>query len=227
MTSRPRRHAAGRPATCSQSGISLLEVMITLAIVSAIAVPVTAWMMLGFRASDASERRLEDSNSTNIVEAFFTRDVQNAAAIAPGGPDCPGGEGAVATPGATGTVLFTVLGTAGPISTPDGAPSTSAPEATRVIYTTLTEGTPPRTALYRRSCKASPAPGDTTDSSRLAGDVRLPPGTTTWAQLATCTPRGGSPGDVCGQVALRFTGRSGEVISVAATRRVGGPWPSS
>lgn len=207
----PRSLITRRREANSQAGISLLEVMITLVIVSAIAVPVTAWMMLGFRASDASERRLDDSNSTNIVEAFFTRDVQNAATIALGGADCPGGEGAVATAGATGVVLLGMIDTTG---------------TKRVVYTTLTEGTPARTSLYRRSCKPSPAAGDTTDSSRIAADVTLPPGLTTWTQLATCSTRAASPGDDCGQVALKFAGRSGEVISVAATKRIGGPWPS-
>lgn len=195
----------------SQAGISLLEVLIALVIVSAISVPITAWMMLGFRESDASERRLQDSNSTNLLATWFARDVQSAAAVTLGGPDCAGGDGAVGSTGTKGTVLLGTVDSTG---------------TRRAVYTVLTEGTPATTSLYRRTCAVTPAPTDVTDVSQLATDIALPPGASTWAGLASCAPRGGATGDACGQASLRFTGRSGEVISVAATRRVGGPWPS-
>lgn len=205
-----RRHTAGT-TTSPQAGVSLLEVLIALAIVSLISVPMAAWMMLGFRSSDASERRLQDSNSTNLLATWWARDVQSAAAITLGGPDCVGGEGAVGTAGTTGAVVLGAVDATG---------------SGRVVYTVLTEGTPAVTSLFRRTCKVAPAAGDVTDVSRLATDIALPPGVAAWSGLATCAPRAGTSADTCGQAALRFAGRSGEVISVSATKRVGGPWPS-
>jgi len=209
ITRRMSRHATN-PA--SQLGATLIEVLLAVVIGGVIMGPLVGWILVGYRQQDTTQRRIADDFSTNLLETYFTADVQNGSVITAGGDDCPGGKGAAVSGDPERVLLFSAV-------TADGS--------SRVAYT-INPGTDPtpRPSLYRRVCKVTPGPGDTTRGVALATNIGMPTGATLWSEVVTCSPRSDrGAADTCGQVTLRFTGRSAEQITLSATKRVGAPWP--
>lgn len=84
----------GRLAARGAAGFSLLEVVVGLAVVAAIAVILSAFGLASLRTTtgEAAERE-SDAVTAELVPVVFGRDVQGAAGLAP--DPCPGGAGPV------------------------------------------------------------------------------------------------------------------------------------
>ena len=187
-----------------QAGVSLLEVLLALVVSATILVPLTAWAILGFEEQARTVSRVADTNESNLLATYLSRDVHSAAGITTGG-DCVGGEGDSAS-GVASRVLLSV--------------AADDPVTTRVAYTLApSRDDATEMSIWRRTCATAPAAGELPAVTELVSG--LDP---TAVVEATCTS---TPTDAaCGQVTLSYPGRSGKVVSHSASRRSGTRWPS-
>ena len=184
--------------------MTLLEVLLALVVSAAIITPLTAWAVLGFQEQVRTTSRLADTNESNLLLTYLTRDVHSAAAITTGG-DCTGGAGDSAS-GATSKVLLSI--------------AADDPVTVRVVYTVApSNGDATRVSIWRRTCETDPAPGVAPSATELVKD--LDPAAVVEATCAA-TPTDG----VCGQVDLSYPARSGSVVHHSVARRSGARWPS-
>ncbi len=80
-----------------QSGVTLVETLLTVSIASLIMIPLMGWAITAMRGQvDAKERNI-DSASVGLLRTYFIRDVASADSAAVGaaaaGTDCTGGAG--------------------------------------------------------------------------------------------------------------------------------------
>lgn len=192
------------PTRAAQHGMTLLEVLLALVVSAAIITPLTAWAMLAFGEQVRTTSRLDDTNESNLLLTYFTRDVHSAAGITTD-VDCVGGEGDSAS-GVTAKVLFSI--------------AADENATARVVYTVAPSADDEtRVSIWRRTCATDPAPGDVPSATELVKD--LDPAA---AVEATCAA---TPTDSkCGQVTLSYPARSGATVRHSAARRSGTRWPS-
>ena len=85
----------GQTSARSDNGMTLIEVLITVAILLIIAVPLMSVLTMGLIIPSQEEQRLQDTGNEQLFASFFTTDVQSADTVDTSG--CAG---------ATGTVLI-------------------------------------------------------------------------------------------------------------------------
>jgi prepilin-type N-terminal cleavage/methylation domain-containing protein len=80
-----------------ESGFTLIEVLLAVAILSVIAVPLTMSLIAGLRTTKQANAQLRDGNAAALLSVFLAPDVQNVDQAHAGGPvalngvDCRGG----------------------------------------------------------------------------------------------------------------------------------------
>ena len=77
----------------SESGMTLIEMLITVAILLIIAVPLTSVLAMGLIIPSQEQQRLQDTGNEQLFESFFRTDVQSADAIDTTG--CAGAAGTI------------------------------------------------------------------------------------------------------------------------------------
>ncbi len=153
-----------------QSGVTLIEVLLVVALTSIIVGPLAAWTITTVRQQGAMGEHLSNATATGRVASSFTADVASARTVTSGaGGDCTGGG-----PGGGGVVRLSLV----------SAGSTS----TRVVYTEARPaGVPASSAersLWRRECN---------QSGSLANAVELFPSIEPGSASASCPLPAGSP----------------------------------
>ena len=180
-----------RRRTAGEGGFTLIEVLVTVAISSAIVVPILTWIVIGFRVENNAVQGAKLAQGASLLNAYLPSDVANSAegsnaAII----DCSGGEATAGIP---------VLGLDDvDIDGPGGDP------ATRTVYVVWSEdaaGGEPY-GLWRRRCDA-----DTlalVDELRVIEELEPASGTVPAAVSVTCAP-GASATNPCTEVTLSAT----------------------
>ncbi|HEY7106054.1 MAG TPA: prepilin-type N-terminal cleavage/methylation domain-containing protein [Acidimicrobiia bacterium] len=131
-----------------EAGVTLTELLIAMMIAAIIIVPIGAAIFYGLRTTGATQTRVTESASANLMASYFVPDVQGAEDAALNAPEPS------AACGASATTASLVLVT---------SPTSS------VSYV---QGTGPRaTTLYRRTCSG----GSTTGLARVAASLAQPP----------------------------------------------------
>jgi hypothetical protein len=110
--------------------MTLIELLISIALLGMLLGPITAMTLLGFASSAGTREKTVDSTAAQLLATFLVPDIQSSAAISTGGSAC--GE------------------TTGRLALGWTDPTTGA--ATTVVYFTGTDGG--HEALLRRSCGA-------------------------------------------------------------------------
>jgi PKD repeat protein len=184
----------------SQTGATLIEVLVASVVAIVIAVPMLSWLNTTLKATATVTDQLGRSNETGLLNAYFPRDVATARSVVSTGQlstleDCGPG------PGQDGRAVLVIV-TAG-----------SDPE--RVVYSEApSSATGSATSLWRRTCDPTAAAGPVQGTELFRN---ITPGST----VAACP---GLAGSTCGlgatQVTLSTTPAvSGVAVRVAATRR--------
>ncbi len=127
------------------AGITMVEMLITIALVSMVLVPVLGWSALAFQSDVSIGTRNQESNGFGLLQTYFARDVAQARTAEKGGTDCNpvGGVDAGIGAGDGGTVVLSLLSRETPVS--------------RTVYSVarstedLPSGTTPD-SLWRRVC---------------------------------------------------------------------------
>ncbi len=190
-------HQSRWHGTRNQSGFTLLEVMLTVAIAGIILAPVGGWMILAITSQGDTAGRFTDAAQTRLLETYIARDVASAEMITDGSADdlpdlvdCDDG-------GSTDVVLnLTYLGT----------------EPEIVIYKTATvDGRP---ALVRRECELNlnrdlKAGSQQTIVHGLSEDPASQPAVSAACEALTD----------CKQVDVEAELASGATLNTSATRR--------
>ena len=65
-----------------ESGVSLIELIIAIAITGVIMAPIGAAIYFGFRTTGDTQQMVSESTSANVMASYFTADVQGAIAAA-------------------------------------------------------------------------------------------------------------------------------------------------
>lgn len=180
---------AGRPR--SQAGLTLMEVLLTVAISGIIAIPVLAWMVVGFRTERVVASASDTTRALNQLNLEFTRDMSSAAVVTLAGSNC-----AAASP--SEAVLVSIL---------------NHDLSELIVYVGVVDG--PHGQLVRRTC--TPA-GASTGSETVVEDVALPLSANLVATASTLPSR---PGDPAARVDLSVTDRDGSNFRVTGSRRTG------
>jgi Tfp pilus assembly protein PilV len=123
----------------SESGISLIELLLAIAITTILVVPLVGAIFFGLRTTDATQTRLQQSNKADTLAALFTPDVQSSATALTGVSEDP------TTCGSSATTVDLLL--------------TLQPGVSSISYYHVTTGTAPNTTtiLYRRTCQTGVA----------------------------------------------------------------------
>ena len=189
-----RRHGAGR----DQRGMTLVELLLSLAIVGVIGVPLTLWATTAVRSQGTASDDLGRATASGLVNTWFSRDVASAqlVQVAGAGGDCVGGDGS------GGSVKLTII---------------SAGDApTRVVYSEAPSGGD-AVGLWRREC---PLSGGDTNSIQLFSNVLV--GNTTVSCPGAAPAAGGNPclNEANKQVQLSLTPKGSTLpVTARATRR--------
>jgi hypothetical protein len=123
----------------------MVEMLITIALVSMVLVPVLGWSALAFQSDVSIGTRNQESNGFGLLQTYFERDVAQARTVEKGGTDCNpvGGVDAGLDAGDGGTVVLSLLSRETPV--------------TRTVYSVarstedLPSGVTPN-SLWRRVC---------------------------------------------------------------------------
>lgn len=174
-----------------QAGLTLVEVLLTIAISGIISIPVLAWMVVGFKTERVVESSSELTRATNQINRLFARDISSAAQVTVGGADCAG----VAS-GAT--VVVSIL---------------NHDLTQRVVYAGVVDGSAGR--LVRRTC---PPTGAVVEDETLFDDIALPLSTNLVATPSAAPSR---PGDPSARIDLAATDVKGRTLRVTGSRRTG------
>lgn len=178
----------------ADAGVTLVELLVSVAILGLIAPVLTGSLVLGWRTTDATVDRLSDSRNRALVPSLFVRDVQNATTVAIGSGTCQQ---------AGDTLVVRLRWTTTPAS---GA----AVDRVAAWVTTTTGGV---TRLERRSCDDSSGSMSAVSSVTTAHGV-------VGAPAVTCRMSGGGV-TACGSAArveLSVTDASG-TFTTAGRRR--------
>lgn len=188
-----------------QSGYTLVELLVAIAILMVISLPLTAWVVLAMDQQPTTRDGLVRTNATGLLASAFPRDVAVAGRAAVSGEGL--GEPWAADCGAgradNGSVQLVMV--------------TGGADVKKIVYTVAdrSDGAardPSGKSIWRRTCDTGPG-GTVLDEQELFADVRV--GST----VATCTSEAGDA--PCRQIALRTTPVSDDrEIRVSATRRL-------
>ncbi len=179
----------------SQSGVTLVEVLVASAVAAIIGIPMLSWLNTTVRSSTTVTEQLGRSNETGLLNTYFARDVATALSVdTASAADCIGGQGAGGRP-----VLVVV---------------TAGADPQRIVYSEAGSSTAGASAsLWRRTCDDGATPG--VDAVELVRNL-VP-----YSALATCPAAG--PVDctpASTQVELSVTPESaGRPVVARATRR--------
>lgn len=83
-----------------ERGVTLIELVLAVALLSIIAVPLSSAFIVGFRVTAQANAELNDGNASELVSLYFPKDVQNT------NPANPVAQNATDCSGATGTTIF-------------------------------------------------------------------------------------------------------------------------
>ncbi|MGB6057684.1 MAG: PKD domain-containing protein [Microthrixaceae bacterium] len=127
-------------AVRSQSGFTLMEVLIAVAITSIILVPLLGWTMLSLRQQPIVGDNLVRTASTGLLGTYYPRDVSAAGEASKVGEDCAGGDGG------NGSVRLVLL--------------SGGTSATKIVYSEAPSSVSDPsdgsgTSLWRRECDAA------------------------------------------------------------------------
>jgi prepilin-type N-terminal cleavage/methylation domain-containing protein len=196
-----------------EGGFTLVELMVSIAILALALMPILAWMSLGFRTEQDIQRRSHDARVTNLLAQYLPLDVQSAAEVSTQGDPCPLADGSTVppVPGPSpaealppGTVETVVLA----LVHPDVGSG-----AVRTIYG-VEEASDGTGALWRTRCDV--ATGSLSSRVLLANHLIRP--ASGWRSLVSCEPTGALP-QSCRQVTVVVRTRSNAPISVTALQR--------
>ena len=73
----------------SESGISLIELLLAIGITTILVVPLVGAIFFGLRTTDATQTRLQQSDKADTLAALFTPDVQSSATALTGVSEDP------------------------------------------------------------------------------------------------------------------------------------------
>lgn len=171
-----------RAQTASEAGFTLVEVIISVVILTMITGALSTAFVASLKASKVSSERVHESNDAQIIAGYFTRDAQAS-----------GGQAQAATPSSSlGVALASAAGCLAAPGTPvvRFAWTDLSTGATHVaVYSTQpVTNTPNASRLIRTEC-VTPSGGSTTPSSLRLAD-RL---ATTSAPVAFCDNNQGPP----------------------------------
>lgn len=179
-------------------GLTLVELLVTVAITALVLPVLGATMVVGYRTTDATVARLEDTRDRQIVPSLFADDVQSATTVdATGAAGCPLGGGTLVLrlsrqeTSITGTVVTRVA----------------------AWLTTASAGT---TLLERRSCNNASGAMALVSSVTTAHGVVGAPGVTCRTAAGSTTPC--ATASAVAQVDLVVTDASGP-FTVTAHRK--------
>lgn len=181
-----------RTAPRSQTGFTLVEMLLVIAISGIIAVPVLAWMVTAFKTEVVVQRSSKATNASNQLSQFFPRDMSSASDVTIGGTNCAGAP-------ATDVVVVSML---------------NHDLSQRVVYAAVDTGS--GTARFvRRTCTPT---GAADSESVLVEKVTLPIANSIRTTVATLPSR---PGDANARVDLVVAPSTGVEIAVTGSRRTG------
>lgn len=173
-----------RAARRGQSGLSLVELLLVIAISVIIAGPLTAWMVLAVRAQGTARDELGNAAATGLLNHYFPRDIASAQLVAADPAvvsDCPGG-GAASGEGGVVKLQIIPAGSTKRVTYVEADPSDGDPTEVR--------------SLWRRECNAD---GTGLEAAEVFDGVI--PATTTAACTNVVTPA--PSGDLCAEDANR------------------------
>lgn len=180
-----------RSAQRSQAGFTLMEMLLVVAISGIIAIPIFAWMVVGFRTEQTVRESSAVAGATNQLGLDFARDISSASVVTVGGDNCAGA-------GAGDSVAVSIL---------------NHDMSARIVYVGVSDGQ--RGTLVRRTC---PPAGVVIDEQVVFDDAALPLATSIVATPSAAPIR---PGDTTARVDLSITSRAGAKITVTGSRRTG------
>lgn len=201
------RRVVGRRGR-AEAGFTLIEVLITITVVTAVMLPVLAWTVLTLGRSD-DQGTTDDTTAFTQVSRFLARDVATAELVSARQP----GVGTALPPATCGDASPVWLRT--------------ADADLDVFYVTVDEGD--TSALLRRECRGGVLVSETTVAEGLRDVVPDNRGTTTTSvpvQPAPvgvqCESRAGVSAEVdpCGVVVLTLQGVKGGQATLRAERRL-------
>lgn len=196
-----------------QEGFTLVELMVSIAILALALVPVLAWMSLGFRTEQDIQRRSHDARVTNLLAQYVLLDVQSAAEVSTQGDPCPWANRSTVPPvPAPSQAEALPLGTAETVVLALVHPDVGS-GAVRTIYG-VEEASDGTGALWRTRCDV--VTGSTSTRVLLADHLIKPAGG--WTSLVSCASADGLP-EPCRQVTFTVRARSSTPISITAARR--------
>lgn len=196
------------------SGLTLIELAISMGILGVIIGPIIIAMLMGLLTSGGTRDRIADASSAQFLSSFFPSDIQSAGSATTNGTQTTGiafsGLGSCPTALPAGSTLklnLTVL---------DPSAPTNPAKQTTILYYTKPAPSGGALELYRRQCKTSTSQ-DTTEMIVQHVD----PGTD-W------NPACSLPVTTCQTVTVTFkafnpassSGYSGETYTVRGTRRI-------
>jgi prepilin-type N-terminal cleavage/methylation domain-containing protein len=79
-----------------EHGVTLIELLVAVLILGAIAVPLTGSVIVGLKTTDKAQAALDDGAASDLLSIYLAPDVQNtdpAAPVSLGAKDCRGAEG--------------------------------------------------------------------------------------------------------------------------------------
>ena len=190
----PRRRVSAREA---DGGFTLVELIISIAILGVVMVAVSAVMFNALRANQQTRQRLDATRSEQFASVYFADDVQGAKAT-----------GGIVTSGSAqcGTSPL-LLELRGDTFDPSAVMTARKTVVTYVLETTTVDGTPAR-RLLRLSCEAAAAA--TTPLTPVSTTVVAP-------ALADVTPA--TPLVSSGQVSVTLTRLDGSTFTLVGKRR--------
>lgn len=217
---RANRKRSSRPRPKSAGGFTLVEVLMSMALIAMVMLPLMAWAVTAMQQQSTVSDRLERTRSTAKFKTYLARDIANAATgDTPGLPadDCTGGT-------SSGGDMRLVLDS--PIRLESGEW-----RATRVVYVeapmTLEDGSTSATeiSLWRRTCPlvgqaGAQVIGAVNSEIEVVIGLRQPSGSD--AVTVSCTPTVGNS-DACRTVEVQVaidTEKGPDTIGLAANRRI-------
>lgn len=206
--------------TRAQSGFTLIEVLLTIAVVSAVMVPLLAWTVLTLQRSDDQSTSADTTTFTQISR-FVTRDVAQASVLEAGEP-APGG-GVVEPTDPCGVAEFGDFNAAAPsartwlvLYSTDGA---------AVAY--VTDRKAGEFRMFRRECATDGTDiGAPLELATKLRELTAADGVATGFQgqpvAVSCEDRVGLDED-CGVVALKLKAQRAAPVNIRAERRIDDP----